>query len=126
MTIERSSISATPGELDAQLFSSSAAKTKGSYNLAGIADPVVDALIEKIVAADTRAELTNACRAFDRVFRAGRYWVPHWNQRHPLDGLLGSCSSIPATKPRYQIENRSRAETWWYDAAKAAKLEQAK
>ena len=35
-------------------FSSQAAKTKGSYNLAGIENPAIDALIEKIIAANTR------------------------------------------------------------------------
>ena len=53
-------------------------RIKGSQNLAGIADPAIDALIDKIIAADTRAELITACRALDRVIRAGRYWIPHW------------------------------------------------
>ena len=110
-------------------FSSQAAATKGSYNLAGIADPVIDALIEKILAADTRAELTTACRAFDRVFRAGRYWVPHWYRAtHPL--AYWDVFDHPKTLPRYQIENYvtnvGERILWWYDAAKAAKLEQAK
>ena len=51
---------------------------KGSQNLAGIADPAIDALIDSIIAAKTRPELTTACRALDRVIRAGRYWIPHW------------------------------------------------
>ncbi|MGH6644967.1 MAG: extracellular solute-binding protein, partial [Bradyrhizobium sp.] len=85
MTTERLSIAATPGDSMRPIFSSKAAATKGSYNLAGITDPVIDELIEKILAADTRTELTIACRAFDRVFRAGRYWVPHWYRNtHPL------------------------------------------
>src|SRR6201747_1007590 len=75
MTIERFSMSATPGDAMRPFFSAQAAKTKGSYNLAGIENPAIDALIEKIIAANSRAELTVACRAFDRVFRAGRYWV---------------------------------------------------
>ena len=49
MTIERFSMSATPGDSMRPFFSSQAAATKGSYNLAGIADPVIDALIEKII-----------------------------------------------------------------------------
>ena len=98
------SISATPGDSMRPTFSSQAAATKGSYNLAGIADPVIDALIEKILAADTRAELTTACRAFDRVFRAGRYWVPHWYRAtHPL--AYWDVFDHPKTLPRYQIEN---------------------
>lgn len=129
ITTERLSISATPGDSIRPTFTSKAAATKGSYNLAGIADPVVDALIEKILAADSRAELTIACRAFDRVFRAGRYWVPHWYRAtHPL--AYWDIFDHPKTLPRYQIENyvTSVGERilWWHDAAKAAKLEQAK
>src|SRR5262249_23338109 len=82
VTVERLPISATPGDSIRPTFSSQAAATKGSYNLAGIADPVIDALLERILAVDTRAELVVACRAFDRVFRAGRYWVPHWYRKN--------------------------------------------
>jgi microcin C transport system substrate-binding protein len=129
VTVERPPISATPGDSMRPTFSSQAAATKGSYNLAGIADPVIDALIEKILAVDTRAELTTACRAFDRVFRAGRYWVPHWYRAsHPL--AYWDVFDHPKTLPRYQMELYSSSVgeriLWWYDAAKAAKLEQAK
>src|SRR5205823_268143 len=129
VTTERLSISATPGDSLRPTFTSHAAATKGSYNLAGIADPVIDALIEKILAADDRAELTTACRAFDRVFRAGRYWVPHWYRAtHPL--AYWDMFDHPKVLPRYQIENYATSVgeriLWWYDAAKAAKLEQAK
>ncbi|MFL6812567.1 MAG: extracellular solute-binding protein, partial [Bradyrhizobium sp.] len=85
MTIERFSMSATPGDAMRPFFSSQAAATKGSYNLAGIANPAIDALIEMIIGANNRADLTIACRAFDRVFRAGRYWVPQWYRTsHPI------------------------------------------
>ena len=129
VTTERLTVSATPGDSMRPTFSSQAAATKGSYNLAGIADPVIDALIEKILAADTRTELTTVCRAFDRVFRAGRYWVPHWYRAtHPL--AYWDVFDHPKTLPRYPIENYAtnvgERILWWYDAAKAAKLDQAK
>lgn len=129
ITTERLTMSATPGDSMRPIFSSHAAATKGSYNLAGIADPVIDALLEKILAAETRVELTTACRAFDRVFRAGRYWVPHWYRaNHPL--AYWDVFDHPKVLPRYQIENYvtnvGERIVWWYDAAKAAKLEQAK
>jgi microcin C transport system substrate-binding protein len=129
ITVERPPISATPGDSMRPTFSSQAAATKGSYNLAGVADPVIDALIEKILAVETRAELTTACRAFDRVFRAGRYWVPHWYRAtHPL--AYWDVFDHPKTLPRYQMELYSSSvgerTLWWYDATKAAKLEQAK
>ena len=73
---------------------------KGSQNLAGISDPVIDALIDKIIAADSRASLTTACRVLDRVIRTGRYWVPHWYKAsHWL--AYWDVFGRPATKPRY-------------------------
>ena len=78
ITVERMSFSATPGDSLRTYFTSQAAATKGSQNLAGIADPAVDVLVDRIIAAKTRAELTTACQALDRVIRAGRYWIPHW------------------------------------------------
>jgi microcin C transport system substrate-binding protein len=129
MTMERFSMSATPGDAMRPFFSSQAAATKGSYNLAGIANPAIDALIEKIIGADNRVDLTTACRAFDRVFRAGRYWVPQWYRaNHPL--AYWDVFDHPQSLPRYQIDNYSSSLgeriLWWYDAAKAAKPEQAK
>jgi microcin C transport system substrate-binding protein len=129
MTIERFSMSATPGDGMRPFFSSQAAKTKGSYNLAGIANPAIDALIEKIIGADNRADLTVACRAMDRVFRAGRYWVPQWYRTsHPL--AYWDVFDHPKKLPRYQIDNYSSSLgeriLWWSDPGKAAKLEQAK
>jgi microcin C transport system substrate-binding protein len=129
MTMERFSMSATPGDSMRSFFSSQVANTKGSYNLAGIANPAIDALVEKIMAADNRADLTTACHAFDRVFRAGRYWVPQWyRQNHPL--AYWDMFDHPKDLPRYQLDNYSSGVAertlWWYDAAKAAKLEQAK
>src|SRR3569623_3713306 len=104
-------------------FSSQSAKTKGSYNLAGISSPVIDGLIEKIIGAQTRAELTVACHVFDRVFRAGRYWAPQWYRNiHPI--AYWDVFGHPAKLPRYA--GVGVPDLWWHDAAKAAKPEQAK
>jgi microcin C transport system substrate-binding protein len=124
VTTERMSMSATPGDSLRPFFSSQAAATKGSYNLAGVANPAIDALIEKAIGAGTRADLTNACRALDRVFRAGRYWVPQWyRSTHPI--AYWDQFSHPEKPPKY-AQGVGAPENWWYDAAKAAKLDQAK
>jgi microcin C transport system substrate-binding protein len=124
MTIERFSMSATPGDAMRPFFSAQAAATKGSYNLAGIANPAIDALIDRIIGANSRAELTFACRAFDRVFRAGRYWVPQWYRTtHPI--AYWDVFAHPAKLPRY-AQGVGAPEMWWYDAGKAAQTEQAK
>ena len=127
VTVQRMSMSATPGDSLRPYFSSQAAATKGSYNLAGVASPAIDALIEKAIGAETRADLTFACRALDRVFRAGRYWVPQWYRAsHPV--AYWDVFDHPTSVPRYQFDASSVGERmlWWYDAAKAAKTEQAK
>ena len=120
ITVDRFSFSSTPGDSLRTYLSSQAASIKGSQNHAGIADPAIDALVDHIIAAKTRDELTIACRALDRVFRAGRYWIPHWYCRR-TGSPIGTCSAGPATRPRYF---RGIPETWWYDRDKAAKLEQ--
>ena len=120
ITVERFSFSSTPGDSLRTFFSSQAAATKGSQNRAGIADPAVDALLDVIIAAKTREELTAACKALDRVIRAGRYWIPHWYKASHWIAYW-DVFGRPARKPRYA---RGIPETWWYDRERAAKLEQ--
>jgi microcin C transport system substrate-binding protein len=120
LTVQRFGFSSTPGDSLRSFFSSQGAAMRGSQNLAGISDPVIDALIDKIIAADNRASLTTACRALDRVIRSGRYWVPHWYKAsHWL--AYWDVFSRPATKPRY---TRGVPETWWHDREKVAKIGQ--
>jgi len=119
ITIQRFSFSATPGDSLRTYFSSQAAGLKGSQNLAGIADPAIDAMIDRIIAAESRAALTTACRALDRLIRAGRYWIPHWYKASHWIAYWDTFGR-PPSKPRYA---RGVLETWWYDRAKAAKLE---
>lgn len=119
LTIRRYSLSMTPGEALRTYFGSESGRQSGSNNLAGMADPVIDALIVKALAAETRPELTTICRALDRVLRAGRYWVPNWYKAsHWL--AYWDQFGFPETKPRYA---RGAPATWWADPAKAARLE---
>jgi len=121
ITMERMVFSITPGDELRSFFSSKAASTKGSFNYPGISDPVVDALVERAIAAADRSSLEVACRALDRVLRAGHYWVPGWYK--PSHWIAyWDMFGRPAAKPRYA---RGIPETWWYDAEKAAKSERA-
>jgi microcin C transport system substrate-binding protein len=121
ITVDRFGFATTPGDELRSYFSSRAASINGSQNIAGIADPVIDALIDKIIAADTRPALVTACRALDRVIRAGRYWIPHWYK--PSHWIAyWDVFGHPATKPRYA---RGIPETWWYDQNKASNIERA-
>jgi len=119
ITVQRFSFSSTPGDSLRTYFTSQAAAIKGSQNLAGIADPVIDALVDTIIAAETRPALTAACKALDRVFRASRYWIPHWYKATHWIAYWDAFAR-PATKPRYA---RGVPETWWYDPDKAARVQ---
>lgn len=121
ITPQRYVLRATPGVEIRSYWGSKSADTPGSFNLSGIKDNVVDALIEKIIAAKSREQLVTATRAIDRVLRARHYWVPHWYKAaHNL--AFWDKFSRPKVKPLY---GRGVIETWWYDEAKAAKLKSA-
>jgi microcin C transport system substrate-binding protein len=114
----RYSMRLTPGVELTSLWGSEAAKTEGARNLSGIADPVVDALIAKVIEARSRQELEAATRALDRVLRVGHYWVPQWYKpAHHV--AYWDKYARPAVKPRF---DRGIIHSWWYDAVKAAKL----
>lgn len=119
MTTQRLVLRLTPGVEIKNYWGSQAAATKGTPNLAGIANPVVDALIDKALTAKSRAELVAATRALDRVMRAYHYWIPHWYKaEHNL--AFWNKFSWPAIKPKF---DPGIITTWWYDAEKAAKLQ---
>jgi microcin C transport system substrate-binding protein len=115
VVIERFGFSTVPGDSLRPYFSSQAAATKGSNNLAGISDPVVDSLVEQLIAADTRPKLVFAARALDRVIRSGRYWVPQWYANtHRL--AYWDVFGHPANLPKYL---GAGAPDLWWSAAKS-------
>lgn len=117
-SVQRYALRLTPGIELRSFWGSDAAKIDGSFNLAGISDPVIDALADKVMAAKSRAELVTATRAIDRVLRAGHYWVPHWYKASHTIAFWNKFSR-PARKPPY---DPGINDTWWYDSAKADAL----
>ena len=115
---ERLRIAHSPGEELHELFGSDSAKMEGSRNLPGVADPNVDALIAKALAARSREELVTICRALDRVLIAGSYWVPHW-YKPSFWIAYWDVLSRPSRSPRYDPGILS---TWWFDEEKAQKM----
>ena len=110
------SMSATPIDGPPQFFGSKAAGTSGSFNLAGIREPAVDAALDKLRAVATRDELIVITRAIDRVLRARHFWVPGWYLAdHRV--AMWDVFAWPPNKPAYDF---SPEATWWFDAAKAA------
>ena len=70
--------SLSPGNEQREYWGSEAADAPGSRNVAGIKDPAVDALIERVIFAPDRDELLAATRALDRLLLSKDYVVPQW------------------------------------------------
>ena len=109
--------SLSPGNEQRDFFSSEKASLPGSRNYAGVADPVVDALIAQVIEAPDRQSLVNRTRALDRVLLSGHYVIPHWHLR--ADRLVyWDKFGKPAKDPIYGVQ----FSTWWIDAAKEESL----
>ena len=110
--------STTPGSELRQLYSSASANMVGSRNLSGISDPAVDALVEIIANAKSRAELNTACRALDRILRSGHYWVAGW-YNDAFWVAYWNAFSRPERQPKLGV---GAPDTWWWDEEKAKKI----
>ena len=113
--------SETPGNEQREYWGSDAADSPGSRNLAGIKDPVVNELIELLVKSESREQLNLRTRALDRVLLWGHYVVPHWHIRSDRVLYWDKFS-----RPPVPVRTGVMTSRWWYDAQKAAALEQAR
>jgi microcin C transport system substrate-binding protein len=104
--------SMSPGNEQNNYWTTVSADTPGSRNMAGIKDPVVDALIETLIAAPDRESLIAATRALDRVLLWGHYVVPHWHIQHFRVAYWNKFVR-PAITPKYGLG----FDTWWVNPA---------
>ncbi len=102
--------SLSPGNEQRYFWGSAAADTPGSANYAGVKSNVVDFLIEKIITAETRADLQTAVQALDRVLLWSYLVIPHWYapvQRFAFQKRLRQPSSVPL--------KGADILTWWIE-----------
>lgn len=108
----------TPGLSLLNNFSSRAADIEFSSNLAGIKNPVIDFLLQKVMVARTQRDLVAATRALDRVLLWNFYYIPGMSQpgyRLAYWDRFG----IPEGPP---LKRASYLDTWWYDTQKAERV----
>ncbi len=118
MTIERFPQSLSPGNEQRDFWESSRADLPGSRNTIGIKDPVVDALVEKLIAAPDREALIAATRALDRVLLWNWYVIPHWHD-NVYRVAYWNRFSHPTVPPKYGL---GFPDSWWVDPEKNARL----
>lgn len=112
--------SLSPGNEQRNYWSSKAADISGSWNFAGITDPVIDELIEQVISAPDRETLVAATHALDRTLLWGHYVVPQWyisGDRIVYWNKFGK----PETKPKFAL---GFLNTWWVDEDKLSTLNQ--
>jgi microcin C transport system substrate-binding protein len=118
MTVGGWGQSLSPGNEQRDFWSSAAAKEPGSRNTVGIMDPVIDELVDLIIAAPDRESLVVRTRALDRVLLWHFYVVPNWHI--PYDRFVyWDKFGIPATVPLQGTDFSS----WWIDKRKEAAVE---
>jgi len=118
MIIDQWGQSLSPGNEQREFWGSQAADQPGAKNTAGIKNPAIDALIDKVIFAKDRDDLVAATRALDRVLLWNFYVVPQFS--YPFARYARWDRFGHAELPKY---GRSGLPSlWWYDADKAAKV----
>lgn len=107
----------SPGNEQRDLWSSNSATRKGSYNISGIRNLAVDALVDQIISAPNRKRLVTASRALDRVLQWSHIVIPQWHIsafRLARWDKFGIPPKPPAHGPGFW--------SWWIDPEKEASL----
>jgi len=106
--------SESPGNEQREFWGSEGADQPGSANLAGIKNPAIDALIDKLVSAPDREALVIRAHALDRALLWNHYVIPHWHLTYDRVAYWDKFG-IPAVIPRQGVQ----MDAWWIDPAKA-------
>ncbi|MEO8859682.1 MAG: ABC transporter substrate-binding protein, partial [Burkholderiaceae bacterium] len=89
------------------------ADIEGSGNFAGVRSPAVDALIVKMTAAKTKAELLPACHALERVIASSYYLIPQWTSTTIRMAYNAKRLARPEAVPPYAQAETWAMEIWW-------------
>jgi microcin C transport system substrate-binding protein len=111
--------SLSPGNEQRGYWGSQAADQPGSQNFIGIKNPAVDAMIDRVIFATSRADLVAATHALDRVLLWNHYVVPQWTYGKARTARWDRFGR-PDPLPKYGVS--AFPTLWWWDADKAAKI----
>ena len=110
-----------PGSELRDYWSCAAAKSTGSSNVPGICSPAIDAMIEKVNAAEDRNTLRTAARALDRLLLWNWYMVPNWYSQNFHIAYWDRFGD-----PGIPIREGLNFDSWWVDQQKAKKNDEAR
>ncbi|MEO3997627.1 extracellular solute-binding protein [Mesorhizobium sp. CAU 1732] len=101
--------SQSPGNEQREFWSSQAADLPDTRNYAGIKDPAVDKLVDRVIFAKNREELVAATHALDRALLWGYYYVPQYHNSEIWVAYWNKFG-IPETQPAYIGVD---LDSWW-------------
>jgi microcin C transport system substrate-binding protein len=110
--------SLSPGNEQREFWGSTSADREGSQNYAGIKNPAIDKLVDKVIFAPDRDTLVAATRALDRALLWGHYVIPQWysgKDFHVRWNRFGRPDKLPEF-------NFGFPTVWWFDKDKAAQI----
>lgn len=111
----------SPGNEQKGFWTCDAAKQEGGDNVAGVCDPVVDALVNDVIDAPDHDQLVAATHALDRVLLWNWYVVPQWHLQYVRVAYWDKFG-----RPSQPVRTGVAFDSWWIDPAKAAALEAAR
>jgi microcin C transport system substrate-binding protein len=107
----------SPGNEQLDFWGSEAADHETSRNYAGIKDPAVDKIIDRIIYNKGRDDQVAAVKALDRVLLANQYVIPSYTY---LPDRIAYWDRFGHPDP-YPKFTEGFPAVWWWDADKAAK-----
>ncbi|MBZ9556714.1 MULTISPECIES: extracellular solute-binding protein [unclassified Modicisalibacter] len=110
--------SSNPGNEQREYWTSEYADKPQSRNLIGLEDPVIDALVDDLIRADSRQSLNTAAQALDRVLRWGFYVIPQWHLDKTRIAVWDKFGR-PQPPPRYTPD----LDAWWVDPQRAKTID---
>ncbi|GAB2186222.1 extracellular solute-binding protein [Roseibium sp. LAB1] len=109
--------SLSPGNEQREYWGSASADNESSANYAGIKNPAIDKLIDKVIFAKDRETLVAATHALDRVLLWNHYVVPQFYSDETRTARWNRFGH-PEKMPEYST---GFPTIWWYDKELAAK-----
>lgn len=103
----------SPGADYAELFGSKSADVEDAGNYAGVKSKAVDAIVDKMVTANSKAALVPACRALDRVIAHSHIFIPQWySGQHNVAYNPQKLAKPDLVPPYYRVDSWMM-DTWW-------------
>ncbi len=122
MTVDSMGQGFSPGNEQRDYFTTAKARENGSQNVAGIANPAIDELVELVIGAPDYDELVARTRALDRVLLHHDFVIPHWHSRNFRIAFWDKFGR-PERNPRFGL---SFPSAWWIDPARERALAEAR